>query len=50
METRDLTWDDLASGVRGKIAAGFGDPGGGVQMQMPLTINVLREIGMIERI
>lgn len=50
METRDLTWGDLASGLRGKIAAGFGDPGGGVQMQMPLTINVLREIGMIERI
>lgn len=39
-----------STGARGDIAAGFGSSGGGVQVQLPLSVSVLEQLGLVKEV
>ncbi|MDN3955294.1 TNT domain-containing protein [Sporolactobacillus laevolacticus] len=47
MTTWGLTFNDLTI-QKGEIAPGFGSSGGGIQYQLPLPINMLKDLGLIK--
>lgn len=49
MDAYDLTYDDLKI-QKGDIAPGFGSTGGGIQYEMPLPVDLLEGLGLIEKI
>ena len=49
MSDHDLTWDMIVV-KRGPIAGGFGQPGGGVQLKLPLSVADLIDLGLLREI
>ncbi|MET4051814.1 hypothetical protein ABID81_001169 [Frigoribacterium sp. PvP054] len=44
-----VTWDDMHL-LRGPIAPGFGQAGGGTQIVLPMSVEDLMSIGLLEEI
>ena len=44
-----LTWDAMHT-RSSEVAPGFGDPGGGIQWELPLPLKMLEEIGMVKKL
>lgn len=50
MRRFDSSFEDLGRASQGDIAAGFGAHGGGRQVEMPTTVELLKRLGLIEEI
>ena len=49
MSNHRKTWDDMHL-MRGPIAPGFGQSGGGVQLLLPMSVQDLMDLGLIEEV
>nr|WP_309100501.1 TNT domain-containing protein [Fredinandcohnia onubensis] len=49
MDAYDLSFDDLKV-QKGEIAPGFGSTGGGIQYEMPLSVDILEGLGLVEKL
>jgi len=50
MEQFGLSWGDLSTAYEGRTAAWFGESGGGVQVQWPLGIDMLVDLGILAEV
>lgn len=50
MRRFDSSFEDLGRASQGDIAAGFGARGGGRQVEMPMTVELLKRLGLVEEI
>jgi hypothetical protein len=50
MRRFNSSFEDLGRASQGDIAAGFGAHGGGRQVEMPMTVELLKRLGLIEEI
>lgn len=48
MRRSNSSFEDLGRAWEGEIAPGFGARGGGRQVEMPMTVELLRRLGLIE--
>jgi hypothetical protein len=49
MSNHRKTWDDMHL-MRGPIAPGFGQRGGGVQLLLPMSVQDFMRLGLIEEV